>query len=173
MKTSKVKRRRRFWAETLADSNAIVSTEVVLEAVEPNDFYNLYSSLIDFGDDLDELHAPIIDVDIPCNYIKSSTKGHGHLEFPSLQLTWDEYENLLSALCDAGIVSEAWLAHSRNRRMTTVRPRWIRKINSDRAPKPWPKGVPTEPTWQQRQAMRVAKSEARVERRRARASEVV
>ena len=93
---------------------------------------NLIGSLADDG-----LHYPVLDIDIPCRYVESTTKGHGHLYFDGLGLTWERYQELLSALVRAGIIEEKYFMHSQERGMTLVRPPheakyWVK--NEDRNP---------------------------------------
>lgn len=51
-------------------------------------------------------HIVQIDIDIPHEYVKSSTPGHAHLRFPDLRLTTEQYDGLLLALFRADIIDE-------------------------------------------------------------------
>lgn len=138
MKFSKLKdsaKRLKFMCHQLADyktGNHSPSMPPILpRGTDPEDSqYNLVSSLLDNG-----LHAPAIDIDIPCRYVPSSTEGHGHLYFDDVRLEWPAYVDLLQALVNAGIVDEAYLAHSKTRGMTLLRPDHVKKVNAaDRQP---------------------------------------
>lgn len=52
-------------------------------------------------------HMPAIDIDHPCVLVPSSTPGHFHLYIDKV-LTGDEYEVLLGAMVDCGIVQRPW-----------------------------------------------------------------
>lgn len=54
-------------------------------------------------------HYPALDIDVPMAIYLSSTEGHYHVYFPTLKMTQDEYQRLLDALCDAGIVQRPWV----------------------------------------------------------------
>jgi hypothetical protein len=71
-------------------------------------------------------HRPVLDIDIPCQYVPSTTEGHGHLYFGNA-MSWDTYEKLLTALKDAGIIQLGYWAKSLERKATFVRPPWIKK----------------------------------------------
>lgn len=74
----------------------------------------------------DDLHAPVIDVDLPIRVIPSSTPGHYHL-YIDKKMSWKAYRKLLKALVEAGLVEENWYKMSLRRRMTMVRPPHLRK----------------------------------------------
>lgn len=63
---------------------------------------NLISSELDNG-----MHAPAIDIDLPCHLVPSSTPGHFHL-YIDKELTWTQYHQLLSVLTDIGIVEQGF-----------------------------------------------------------------
>lgn len=92
--------------------------------LEPDDDHpaNLVSSLCEDG-----YHRPALDIDIPCEYVPSSTEGHGHLYFPTAKLTWAQYVALLEALADAGILEHRYVEHSKHRRQTLLRPPGVTK----------------------------------------------
>ena len=110
--------------EVEASQLVLIGQELAADLHPTNDVNeaNLVSSLATNG-----MHYPAIDIDIPCRLVQSSTEGHGHLYFDDLALTWPQYDKLLAALVEAGIVDEAYHAHSRERAMTLVRPPWVRK----------------------------------------------
>ena len=85
---------------------------------------NLISSETNVG-----THKPVLDIDIPCRYVPSSTEGHGHLYIDS-PLPWVAYEKLLTCLKDAGIIQVGYWKRSLERKATFVRPPWIKKPNT-------------------------------------------
>lgn len=91
---------------------------------EPSDVNpaNLISSLADDGK-----HYPALDVDIPCRYVPSSTPGHGHLYFDTLDLTWTRYKKLLIALGEAGILEPGYVEASIARSQSLLRPEGVKK----------------------------------------------
>ena len=60
----------------------------------------LVSSLTENG-----LQAPVIDLDLPCRLVESSTKGHYHL-YIDKEIHIDQYIKIIDALVEAGIVQE-------------------------------------------------------------------
>jgi hypothetical protein len=86
---------------------------------------NSVSSLCDDG-----LHRPALDIDIPMTVVPSSTPGHCHLYFDEVALTWPQYEALLIALADAGIIEQGYLRASQERTQTILRLPGVRKTNT-------------------------------------------
>ena len=71
-------------------------------------------------------HAPCIDIDVPARFIPSSSPGHGHLYF-DVEMTWEQYLAILTALADAGVVEQGYLNASTLRKGTHLRLPWVRK----------------------------------------------
>lgn len=78
-------------------------------------------------------HAPVIDMDFPVYVMPSSKLGHSHL-YIDKEITWAQYERILKALANAGLIEEGYLDSSLNRKFTAVRPVGVTKPES-------PKGV--------------------------------
>lgn len=74
-------------------------------------------------------HLPVIDLDMPARVVPSSTPGHHHL-YIDKRVSWGQYVKLLEALQDAGLVEPGYVASSRKRGYTAVRPPWVRKERS-------------------------------------------
>jgi hypothetical protein len=74
-------------------------------------------------------HAPVIDIDLPCELVPSSTPGHFHL-YIEKAITWPRYEALLKALVDAGIVEEGYYKASVVHMQTFVRKPGLTKAHS-------------------------------------------
>lgn len=70
---------------------------------EPNSPANLVSSLCEDGQ-----HRPALDIDVPCELIPSSTEGHHHLYFPTVNLSWEDYRLLLEVLAHVGIIEPGY-----------------------------------------------------------------
>jgi hypothetical protein len=82
---------------------------------------NLISSLCSDG-----MHRPVIDIDVPVRYVPSSTDGHGHL-YVDVPMTWEQYQGMLAALSDVGLVQEGYVRAALARGATFVRPPWVKK----------------------------------------------
>jgi len=67
-----------------------------------------------------DLHAPALDIDLPARLIPSSTEGHHHL-YIDVEMTWDEYERLLTVLADVGIIQPGYCRASAERKGTYLR----------------------------------------------------
>lgn len=82
---------------------------------------NLVSSETLFG-----THMPVIDLDLPCRLVPSSTEGHFHL-YIDHPVDEDKYLKLIQALADCGLVSEFYNQLSQLRGATFARPEWVKK----------------------------------------------
>lgn len=74
-----------------------------------------------------EVHSPVLDIDVPAALVPSSTPGHSHL-YLAVPLTWDDYQKLLDVLADVGILEPGYVAASKARGYTAVRLPWIHKL---------------------------------------------
>lgn len=72
------------------------------------------------------VHAPVIDLDFPCELIPSTTEGHFHLVMDRY-VPWEAYKKLLAALADAGLVEEGYVRASIARGYSTARLPWVKK----------------------------------------------
>ena len=99
------------------------------DTVEPEsiDEVNLIGSQI-YEDDSngDAMHAITIDLDVPARLVPSSTEGHSHL-YIDVPISWDEYDRILRALADAGIVEQGYAKAAITRKQTYLRPPWVKK----------------------------------------------
>lgn len=69
---------------------------------------NLVCSLLDRTDARGHvLHAPALDIDLPCYTVPSSTPGHSHL-YIDKELTWSQYKALLAVLAEVGIIEKGY-----------------------------------------------------------------
>lgn len=75
---------------------------------------------------IEDLHKPVLDIDLPVIVLPSSTEGHNHL-FIDKELTWAQYVKLLDVLVEVGIVEEGFRGASVARKHTAVRLPWIKK----------------------------------------------
>lgn len=73
-----------------------------------------------------DLHWPVLDLDMPCHLIPSTTEGHFHLviEHP---IPWNEYKKLLTALADAGIIEQGYMKVAKKHGYTAIRRPGVRK----------------------------------------------
>ena len=70
-------------------------------------YANLVSSRCSLGGSLGGTHAPAIDIDFPVYAVPSRTPGHTHLYIDKV-MTWEQYEKLLDAMVECGIVEEGF-----------------------------------------------------------------
>lgn len=74
----------------------------------------------------DDLHVPILDLDMPAMLLKSSTYGHYHL-YIDKPMTWENYCKLLDMLGEVGILEPGFVSVSKRRKRTQVRTPWTKK----------------------------------------------
>ena len=72
------------------------------------------------------MHAPVIDLDFPCELIPSSTEGHFHLVLDRL-IPAEAYFTLLDAMAEAGLVEPGYAGSSRKRGYSAIRLPWVKK----------------------------------------------
>lgn len=71
-------------------------------------------------------HCPVIDLDLPCRLIPSSTRGHFHL-YIDHPVPQDKYLAMIQAMADAGVVQPFYAEAAKLRGATFVRPEWVKK----------------------------------------------
>lgn len=76
-----------------------------------------------FGQDI---HRPMLDFDFPVALVPSSTPGHSHL-YMDRQLTWEQYEKLLTVMAEIGLLEAGYVEASKRRRCTFLRLPWVKK----------------------------------------------
>jgi len=74
----------------------------------------------------EQLHRPIVDLDLPAALVPSSTPGHFHL-YIDKPMSWAKYAALLEAFEAAGLIETGYLFASLERGHTAVRLPWIKK----------------------------------------------
>lgn len=89
---------------------------------------NLVSSKAWAPSNMTEIHYPMLDLDMECELIPSSTPGHYHL-YINKPMVWDKYFELLTALNKAGIIQTGVLRAAELQRETCLRPPWVSKPN--------------------------------------------
>lgn len=72
---------------------------------------------------------PVIDLDIPCRLIPSSTEGHFHLYIDKAVLI-DDYWHLIDAMVEAGLVEPGYANASKARGYTAARLPWVKKATT-------------------------------------------
>ena len=71
-------------------------------------------------------HKPVLDIDIPCLLLDSSTPDNHHL-FIDKEMSWRQYMRLLEVLGDVGILEPGYVHASINRNASWVRVPWVKK----------------------------------------------
>jgi hypothetical protein len=115
-----------FWADLGDPDDRIVQKRRRVSEEKAN----LVSSLIDDGDEHTRMHAPVLDIDMPCRLVPSTTEGHFHL-YIDKAMTWERYALLLNALMRAGIIEEGFYKMSMKREATFVRKPGVEKQEGD------------------------------------------
>lgn len=92
-----------------------------VEAAEGAEHNVVTSMLVD-----SELHAPVIDIDVPHRLVPSTTPGHSHL-YIDVPMEWEQFDAILEALADAGVVEEGYYRASMARGFSTVRLPHVKK----------------------------------------------
>lgn len=80
---------------------------------------NLYQSTLK-GPGNKGLHAPTLDIDLPCYLIQSTTPGHCHL-YIDRKMSWDKYSELLVVMGHVGILQPGYVDLSLKRGATHLR----------------------------------------------------
>ncbi len=71
-------------------------------------------------------HKVVLDIDLPCRLIPSTTPGHFHLIIDKT-LHWDDYELLLRTLAVTGIIEQGYYSAAQARNATFIRLPGIKK----------------------------------------------
>lgn len=71
-------------------------------------------------------HYFIADLDVEAYLIPSSTPGHSHLIICE-EINWWEFDAIMSAMADAGIVEPGYHRATRKRTFSTIRLPWVKK----------------------------------------------
>jgi hypothetical protein len=100
------------------------SNTYVSGAMSPPIVHPTRSNLV--GSKYGDKHLPVIDLDMPCVLLDSSTPGHHHL-YIDREVDEDKYFKLLDALVDAGLVQRGFAWAARKNGQTYVRKPGVRK----------------------------------------------
>ena len=73
-------------------------------------------------------HAPVLDLDFPCELLPSSTPGHFHLVM-DINIPWDKYVKVLTAMADAGMLEGGYVDASIQRGYTSIRLPWVKRVH--------------------------------------------
>lgn len=65
------------------------------------------------------VHAPVLDIDLPCHLTESETPGHYHL-YINVEMSWDQYSSLLAKLAEVGICQPGYVGAALDRGATFV-----------------------------------------------------
>lgn len=107
-----------YYQESL-DNNTYISGAMNPPIVDPHK-----SNLV--GSKYGDKHLPVIDLDMPCVLLDSSTPGHHHL-YIDKEVDEDKYFKLLDALVDAGLVQKGFAWSARKNGQTYVRKPGVKK----------------------------------------------
>ncbi len=118
----------KVWFETSAYDPGYSQTKTKREALVPYDdpSANLITSQIEGSD----WHAPVIDLDFPCELRPSATEGHFHLLL-NKPVTWEKYQLLLKALVAAGLCEHGWVQSAINSGMSAIRAEGVIKYEME------------------------------------------
>jgi hypothetical protein len=116
--------RRMAWAELDSLQNEYGTNACHLD-IPVNKTPNLITSLIE-GEDIHPSssvmnHAPVIDIDVPCELVPSSQLGHYHL-YIHKPMTWSQFHGILLALSTAEVVEPGYFQACTQRMYSSVRP---------------------------------------------------
>ena len=75
-------------------------------------------------------HQPVIDLDVSCYLVPSTTVGHQHL-YIQKEVEEEAYFDLLDALAACGIISEGYAHFCRERGQSFARVPWVKKKPED------------------------------------------
>lgn len=73
-----------------------------------------------------DLHLPMFDIDMPAMLLRSTTRNHYHL-YIDKPMTWENYVKLLDVMAEVGILEAGYVAASKRRGHTSLRPPWVKK----------------------------------------------
>lgn len=71
-------------------------------------------------------HKPVLDIDMDCVLLESSTPGHHHL-FIDKEMSWENYCKLMDVMAEVGILEEGYVKASKHRKYSAARLPWVRK----------------------------------------------
>lgn len=75
-------------------------------------------------------HKPVLDLDVSCMLLPSSTKGHHHL-YIDKALTTEQYDKLLKVMVEVGLYNEGCYKTWKQHGSTFVRLPWVEKKEED------------------------------------------
>lgn len=116
---------------TSADGSPIYefNADAVIADDVPLDEANLLTSRHKFGRARNNgkgVHRVVLDLDYDAALIPSSTPGHHHLIL-DVAMEWDEYEKLLTALAEAGVIEKNYAKASIAKGYSAIRTPWEKK----------------------------------------------
>ena len=85
-------------------------------------------------------HAPVLDLDIPCILLPSTTPGHHHLIIDH-PMDWGQYLNLMAAMVHAGILEQGYFEATKARGYSSIRLPWVQRLEPREEPQPAPEIV--------------------------------
>jgi hypothetical protein len=73
-----------------------------------------------------DYHRPLLDLDMRCLLIESTTPGHYHLYIDKV-LTWEQYKEVLEVFGRVGILQRGFVDAAMRRKRTQLRTPWTKK----------------------------------------------
>lgn len=112
--TITLKRRRYIKTEKFLDEYGGSVPEQLIEST------GTAANLVSSSTSVDHIHLPVLDLDFPCNLVRSSTPGHYHL-YLDKPVEWKRYKLLLKCLVEAGLLNPEWVRKAYKDEKTFVR----------------------------------------------------
>ena len=103
----------------VSEANVITS---VVEAQQPEFLYDEEQEFVGSACQ----HAPVLDLDIPCILLDSTTPGHHHLIIDH-PMDWGQYLNLMAAMVHAGILEQGYFEATKARGYSSIRLPWVKR----------------------------------------------
>lgn len=86
--------------------------------------------------DSEQMHALLIDLDVPAYLVPSSTPGHSHL-YVDVRIPERRYFTLLDCLADCGVIQRGYANSSKARGGTALRLPWVKKPEASKPELPF------------------------------------
>ena len=104
------------------------SGEEVIDEDQKYEDAGLYDANLVTSEVMDGVHIPLIDLDMECALIESSTHGHNHL-YINKSMPFEDLIKLLEVMVEVGLVQKGFLEGSRQRGAASLRLPHVKKEN--------------------------------------------
>ena len=85
------------------------------------------SQCADLMNSPEQYHVPVLDLDMDCMLVQSTTPGHHHLII-NKRMRWHDYEKLLTVLDEVGLLEPGYAASAKRRKASWIRTPWTKKV---------------------------------------------